>query len=131
MGVSSTMLSLSLYYSNYFFIFTSSFFNFSTIFTLDSFTTTSIKLQIYSFFINFWFSLPFSILIFQSGFLLKLSISPIFVPSTYFKMKSNLNKYNIYLVCLQFNFYTFIKYSKFLWFIQTLNLNFVPSNKYL
>ena len=43
----------------------------------------------------------------------------------------NLDKYNTYLPCFLFNFYAFIKYSEFLWSIQTLNLNLVAFIKYL
>ena len=51
---------------------------------------------------------------FQSNLLLSLSTFPIFVPGTYFKVKLNLNRYKAQQACLQFNFYTFMKYSKFL-----------------
>ena len=43
----------------------------------------------------------------------------------------NLNKYKAHLAYLWFNFCTFMKYFKFLWSVQTLNLNLVSSNKCL
>ena len=64
------------------------------------FTITSIIPCIDYSFINFWFSLSFSIPIFQSGLLLSLSAFSILTSGTYFKLKSNLEKYNAYLACL-------------------------------
>ena len=40
----------------------------------------------------------------QSTLLLKLSALPILLPTTCFKAKSNLDKYNDHLAYLQFNF---------------------------
>ena len=45
------------------------------------------------------------------GLLLSPFAFSIFVPSIYFKVKSNLNKYNVYFACFLF---IFIKYFKFL-----------------
>ena len=66
--------------------------------------------------------MSFSTFIFQSSYLLSPSIFLIFVSGTYSKIKSNLDKYSAYLACLLFNFFTFMKYSKFLWSVQILNL---------
>ena len=90
------------------------FFIFSTISTLDSSTTTFTKPQIYFYFISFWFSLLFSTSTFQSSLILSSFTFPIFIPSICFKVKSSLDRYNAHLVCLWFNFYAFIQYSRFL-----------------
>ena len=111
--------------------FSLAFFIFSTISTSGPSTTTSTSSQIHSFFISFLFSLFFSIPTFQSGLLLNSSAFSIFAPSTCFKTKSNLDKYNIQQACFLFNFCAFMKYSKFLWSVQTSNLDFVLSNKCL
>ena len=107
------------------------FFIFSTISISSPPITTSCKLCNQQSLINTWFLLFFSIPTFQSGHLLSLSTFPIFVPNIYFKVKSNLDRYNAHWACLQFNFYTFMKYSKFLWSVQTSNLYFTPSSKFL
>ena len=74
-----------------------------------------------------FFSTPIS----KSGLLLKLSTFPILLLGICLSIKSNLDRYRVYLACLLFNFCTFIKYLRFLWFIQILNLVVVPSRKCL
>ena len=96
-------------------------------FTFDYFTfsnksTSSIIISIfsilltssYSSFTNILFSLFLSIFTSQSGLLLRLSVFLILLPRIYFNIKSNLDRYNTHFTCLQFNFYAFIKYSRFL-----------------
>jgi len=39
---------------------------------------------------------------------------PILLPRTCFSIKLNLDRYKVYLACLLFNFYIFIKYLRFL-----------------
>ena len=68
-----------------------------------------------------WFSLSLSIPFAWFALLLKLSAYSILLLATYFKAKSNLDKYKAYLACLQFKFWAFMKYFKFLWSIQILN----------
>ena len=82
-------------------------------------------------FTNISFSLSLSTPISQSGLLLRLSAFPVLLPRTCFNVKSNLDRYNAHLACLQFNFCTFIKYSRFLWSVQISNLTTVPSRKCL
>ena len=67
----------------------------------------------------------------QSSLLLKLSVFPILLPRICLSVKSNLNRYRVYLTCLLFNFYTFMKYSRFLWSVQILNFVVVLSREYL
>ena len=67
----------------------------------------------------------------QSGLLLKLSTFPILLPGTCLSIKSNLDRYRAYLACLLFNFYVFMKYSRFLWSIQISNFIITPSRKCL
>ena len=77
------------------------------------------------------FSLSFSTPTSQSGPLLRLSAFPILLPGTCFNPKLNLDRYRAYFTCLQFNFCTFMKYSRFLWSVYISNLVVVPSRKYL
>ena len=58
----------------------------------------------YSFFNNVLFSLSFSISFCQSGYLLRLSALPILLSRTCLSMKSNLDRYNVHLAYLWFNF---------------------------
>ena len=76
--ISSTTITTSLSFFLTIFIF-------SNLHTSGSFITTSVKLQIYSSLINFWFSLFFSISTFQSGLLLSPSVFSIFVSSTFLR----------------------------------------------
>ena len=59
----------------------------------------------------------------------KISTLPILLLATCFNVKSNLDKYNDHLICLQFNFWAFMKYSKFLWSIQISNRFLTLSKK--
>ena len=106
------------------------FFSRSTLSTIIS-TASVLLTSSYSAFTNVLFSLSLSIPASQSGLLLRLSTFLILLPGTCFNMKSNLDRYNAYLVCLQFNFCTFMKYSRFLWLVQILNLIVASSRKYL
>jgi len=72
-----------------------------------------------------FFSTPIS----KSGLL--LSTFPILLLGICLSIKSNLDRYRVYLACLLFNFCAFIKYLRFLWSIQILNLIVVPSRKCL
>ena len=86
--------------------FTFDFLIFSNRFT--SLITTSVTCVVltfsHSFFTNTLFSLSFSIPTCQFGYLLKLSAFPILLSGIYFSVKSNLDRYNTHLTCLQFNF---------------------------
>jgi len=95
------------------------------------FTVSVLFISSYSSFTNVSFLLSFSTPIFQSSLLLKLSVFPILLPRMCFNVKSNLDRYNAYLACLQFNFCIFIKYSRFLWSVQILNFTTIPSRKWL
>ena len=77
------------------------------------------------------FLLSFSTPTSQSGLLLRLSTFSILLSRIYLSAKSNLDRYRVYFACLLFNFCAFIKYSRFLWSVQTLNFVVVPSRKYL
>ena len=77
------------------------------------------------------FLLSLSTLTSQSGLLLRLSAFPILLPETCLSIKSNLDRYRAHLTCLLFNFYAFMKYSRFLWFVQISNFVVVPSRKCL
>ena len=96
--------------------FTFGFLTFSSRSTPSTITSTfSIFLtSSYSDFTNISSLLSLSTPTFQSSLLLKLSTFPILLLGTCFSIKSNLNRYNAYLACLLFNFYAFIKYSRFL-----------------
>ena len=126
------MPSTSLY-SSFLNIFTPAHFISSTAFTTSSSfifdylissnkSTPSMIISIFSIlltsshsgFTNISFLLSLSTPTFQSGFLLRLSAFPILLPGTCFNIKSNLDRYNVYLACLWFNFCAFMKYSRFL-----------------
>ena len=121
--ISSTILTTS---SSFFLAFFKFFYIIST---LGPSITTSSNLYSQLSFIIIWLSLSFSISTFQSSLLLSLSAFSILVPGTYFKVKSNLDKYKAHHVYLWFNFCTFMKYSKFLWSVQISNLDCAPSSK--
>ena len=121
----------SIFYSSSCINFTPTFFISSTILTTSSFLPlaffilsiistsgpsiiTSSNLRSQLSLIIILFSLSLSIPTFQSSFLLSPSAFPILVPSTYFKVKSNRDRYKAYRACLLFNFCAFMKYSKFL-----------------
>jgi len=87
-------------------------------------------ISIYSFFINTLSLLFLFTFTCQFGFWLKLFTLFILLPDTCFKRKSNLDRYKAYAY-LWFNFWLFIKYSRFLWSLQILNLFWVSFNKYL
>ena len=107
--ISSTALTILL-------SFTFDFFTFSNKSTLSTITSTLFVFltSSYSDFTNILSLLFFSTPTSQSGLLLKLSAFPILLPRTCFSIKSNLDRYNVHLACLLFNFCTFMKYSRFL-----------------
>ena len=122
-----TILS-SIFHSLSFNIFIPALFNFSTAFTIFSFSSYAFLILsfrfsssiivstplIYSGFINFWSLLSFSTLSYQSSLLLNLSIFPILFPGICFSTKLNCNRYRAHLTCLRFNFWLVIKYWRFL-----------------
>ena len=85
----------------------------------------------YSFFMSTLSSLSLSTPICQSSHLLRLSAHPILFPSICFRWKSNLNRYKAHCACLLFDFWLLMKYLRFLWSLQILNLPCVPSSKCL
>ena len=124
--ISSTALTtLSSFTFDYF-----TFSNRSTPSTIVS-TFSVLLTSSYSGFTNISFALSLSIPTSQSGLLLRLSAFPILLPKTCFNIKSNLDRYSAHLTYLQFNFCAFIKYLRFLWSVQILNLTTVPSRKCL
>ena len=107
--ISSTALTTSLSFTFDCFTFSSK----STLSTI-TFTFSVFLISNYTSFTNISSSLSLSTSISQSGLLFKLFTFSILLSRTYFNVKLNLDRYNIYLACLLFNFCTFIKYLRFL-----------------
>ena len=124
--ISSTAFMISLFFASNPLIFS----NRSTL-SIISFTTCIALTSNYSFFSNVLSSLSFSTLFCQSGHLLRLLAFPILLSGTCLSMKLNLDKYNVHLACLWFNFWLLIKYSRFLWSLQISNLFCAPSSRCL
>ena len=124
----STTFTTSLSFASNFLIF--SIISFS-VFLINNYLFSITLISNYSSFNIIWFLLLLFTLSTQSTLLLRLSAYPILLPAIYFKAKSNLDKYKAYLVCLWFNFWAFIKYSKFLWLVHISKQLLAPSKKCL
>ena len=107
--ISSTALTTSLSFTFEFLTFS----NKSTPSTITSILSVFLTSS-YSGFTNVSSLLSLSTPISQSGLLLKLSAFPILLPGICFNVKLNLNRYSAHLACFLFNFYAFMKYSRFL-----------------
>ena len=108
--ISSTALTTLSSFTSDFLIFSNKFTSLNT-----TSTTCTVLTSNYSFFTSTLSLLSLSTLIYQSRCLLRLLVLSILLPGTCLSIKSNLNKYNIYLVCLWFNFWLLMKYSRFSW----------------
>ena len=98
------------------------------IFFLSSFSSINVSvLFIYSSLISVWSWLLFSIPFYQSYLLFNPSAFPMLFSRMCLRMKSNRDRYNVYLACLLFCFWLIIKYWRFLWSIQISNFTFAPS----
>ena len=94
-------------------------------------TSSTLVLLSHSAFTSVLSSLSLSIPFLQSGLLLSPFAFPILLPGTYFNKKSNLDRNNAHFAYRLFNFWFVMKYSKFLWSVQILNLVLAPSRKCL
>ena len=112
---------------------TSYFLTLSSKFTLFIMTSTTLILFTSN---HFFFTSVCSLLSFftptsQSGLLLNPFALPILLPEICFNTKSNLDRYRAHRICLWFNFWLLMKYSRFLWSVHTSNLLLAPSRKCL
>ena len=99
--------------------------------SITIFNTCVTLISNYFFFISICSLLTLFTPTFQSGHLLRPSVFLIFLSGTCFKIKLNLDRYKAYLACCLFNFWLFMKYSRFLWSDHISNFLFASSRKCL
>ena len=99
--ISSTTFTTSLFFASDFLIFSMIS---SLAFSINNCSFSIALISNHFFFQHYLILLSLFTPSAQSALLFKLFACSILFPATYFKVKSNLNKYNVYLVCLWFNF---------------------------